>query len=397
MKFEFCAKHQQVRVTVRQKKGVPALKSSTISNTVKSRSSGIEILRLLSLFGIILCHALSDGKSLTGINKYFCLLSNSAIHAGVGVVCFMLITGYFGANFSLKRFNKTYSVIYICSIVCLGCVIIAYGFSPMTALRSLIPVTSKRWWYASCYIFTLFLSPFLDSLAEKIDKKTFQKLLLLLLTLFYVIPTFLYFDIIGDKGKGLANMIIIYLLGRYLRKYPLKISTKALWIIMLSLMAVSFAGNCAVTILTKNIHWPFGRDCTITTLGISLSLFLICVRGEFVSKTVNFVARNAFYIYLLDFHMPYLKEQLNLSGYENSILFIPIILGFVLLTMAISFAASLILQYPAKLFEIILGRLEKSAIKLADKIFPAINPKLVKLKRLLEGENSKCQKNLTEQ
>ena len=102
------------------------------------RASGIEFLRLLSLFGIILCHALSDGKSLTGINKYFCLLANSGIHAGVGVVCFMLITGYFGANFSLRRFNKTYSVIYICSLVCLGCAIIAYGFSPMTALLFLL-------------------------------------------------------------------------------------------------------------------------------------------------------------------------------------------------------------------------------------------------------------------
>lgn len=357
------------------------------------RASGIEFLRLLSLFGIILCHVLSDGKSLTGINKYFCLLANSGIHAGVGVVCFMLITGYFGANFSLRRFNKTYSVIYICSLVCLGCAIIAYGFSPMTALKSLIPVTSGRWWYASCYIYTLLLSPFLDSLAKKIDQKVFQKLLALLLTLFYVLPTFLYFDINNDKGKGLANMIIIYLLGRYLKMYPPKISNKALWITMASLMAVSFAGNCAVTIVTKDIHWPFGRDCTVTTLGIALCLFLICARGKFESKTINFIAKNAFYIYLLDFHMPYLREQFNLLRFENSIVFIPVILGFVLLVMAISFVASLVLQYPAKLLEMMLDKLEKSAVKLAERIFPMLNPIFTKLKTLAEGDYSKCPKN----
>lgn len=367
--------------------------TTSIPGVKTKRASGIEFLRLLSLFSIILCHALSDGKTLTGVNKYFCLLANSGIHAGVGVVCFMLITGYFGANFSFKRLNKTYSVIYICSLVCLGCTIIAYGFSPMAALKALIPVTSGRWWYASCYVYTLLLSPFLDSLAIKIDKKVFQKLLALLLTLFYVLPTFLYFDINNDKGKGLANMIIIYLLGRYLKMYPPKISSKALWFTMVSFMAISFVGNCAVTIVTSDIHWPFGRDCTVTTLGIALCLFLICSRGKFESNAINFIAKNAFYIYLLDFHMPYLREQFNLLRFENSIVFIPVILGFVLLVMVISFVASPVLQYPAKLFEIILDRLEKSAVKLAGRIFPKLKPMFIKLKTLAEGDHSKCPKN----
>lgn len=353
------------------------------------RASGIELLRLISLFGITLCHMIGSGETLAGINKYFCLFANSGIHAGVGVLCFMLITGYYGAHFSLKRLNKTYSVIYICSIVCLGCSILAYGFSPMTALKSLIPVTSRRWWYASCYIYTLLLSPFLDRVAEKIDKKSFQKLLALLLTLFYVLPTFLYFDINDDKGKGLANMIIIYLLGRYLKMYPLKISNKTLWITLTSLIAVSFAGNCAVTIITQDIHWPFGRDCTVTALGIAVTLFLLCLRMKFVSKPINFIAKNAFYIYLLDFHMPFLKEQLNISQFEKSALFIPICITFVLGVMLISFAASLILQYPARLFEKILELIEKLVIKIVNRISPKLKAKIFKLsKTISEGDNS---------
>ena len=130
---------------------------NTLTSTKTKRASGIELLRILSLFFIILCHTLSSGETLTGLNKYLCVLVNSGFHAGMGVTCFMLITGYFGAHFSLKRFNKTYSIIYICSLAALTSSIIFSGFSAMTAVKSIIPVTSGKWWYASCYIYTLLI------------------------------------------------------------------------------------------------------------------------------------------------------------------------------------------------------------------------------------------------
>lgn len=348
-----------------------------------TRSSSIELLRLLSLFGIILCHTLSAGKTLAGFNKYFCLMANSGIHAGVGVICFMLITGYFGAHFSLKRLNKTYSIIYICPLVSVFYSIINEEFSALNFLKAFIPITSGKWWYASCYIFTMLLSPFLDELAEKIDKKRFQQLLGALISLFYIVPTFLYFDINNDKGKGIANMIIMYLLGRYLKLYPIKLQKKTLAIIMLSSMLLAFAGNTFVTLVTKSIHWPFSRDCALTTLVSAASLFLLTLELHFSSKAINFIAKNAFYIYLLGFIPVYFKELFAIEKFESSIFYAPVCIGFVFFAMTVSFLVSLILQYPADWLNKLIAVIEKN-------VFILINKVKIKLKSKhpnFEGDN----------
>lgn len=343
-----------------------------VAVTKYNRKSGVEILRLFCMFGIIICHTFSSGEELTGINKYLCIFFNSSFNAGYGVVCFMLITGYYGIKLSLDKFNKIYSTIYVCSIITI-ILMLAFGKpSGLDILTRLIPVSSRSVWYASCYIYLMLLSPFLNKLIASMSQKTYRALLAVLIAIFYIAPTFLYFDIMGDKGKGIVHMITAYLIGRYLKLYPVKIKKSVLWSGLILLIAFCFAGNVLATFVARDISWPFSRDCTIVTLLVSVCALLIAVDSDFISKPVNIFASKVFYMYLLGQVPALIVRFINLSDYYDSMVYVPMILATSALSMLLSFAFAEILQYPVALFGKALEVIEKTGIKIYKKYQPKI-------------------------
>lgn len=322
-----------------------------------ARNSSVELLRLFSLFGITLCHIIGSGDDFTGLNRYVTVAVNTFFNAGTGVICFMLITGYYGLKLSAARFGKAYSIIYACSLAHLAYTLIFKDPELMFIAKSFIPVVSQKWWYASCYIFTLLLSPFLNMIIERLNKKEFFCLISACIALFYVIPTFLYFDIMNDKGKGLVSMITVYFIGAYIRKYPIKLNGKKLTVILLMLMAVTLAGNMIGTAVLKEACWPFSRDCTVTTLSIAVTEFLLALSCSYTLKAVNFVCAKTFYMFLLANVTQ--RNYIPVDGYTQSALFLPICIANAVITICLGFIISLVLQYAAKLIQLILGLIEK--------------------------------------
>ena len=86
-------------------------------------------------------------------------------------------------------------------------------------VKSCLPFITRKYWFYSCYICLLLFSGYLQKMIEYLKKEEFQRLLLLLLILFSVLPTFFYFELIPDNGKGLVQMIMVYMIGRYIRMY----------------------------------------------------------------------------------------------------------------------------------------------------------------------------------
>ena len=181
----------------------------------KDRSSNFELLRLLCIFGILMMHTFGGiDTSVSFFNTEIHVLVNSIFN--MGVTCFILLSGYFGIRFDFKKLIRLDLMIIFFTIF--GT--IAVGNLGIKALiKSCIPVISRYYWFISCYFFLCFLTPFLNQIPEKLSKENFEKLLAVLLLLFSVIPTFGFFEIMQDGGKGLVHMVMIYLLGRYLALY----------------------------------------------------------------------------------------------------------------------------------------------------------------------------------
>lgn len=74
----------------------------------------------------------------------------------------------------------------------------------------------------------LFSCTIIECTGRKNKKENFERLLVTMLLLFSVIPTITTYDIMQDSGKGLVDFVMIYLIGRYLSKYPVRLQKKGL-------------------------------------------------------------------------------------------------------------------------------------------------------------------------
>lgn len=100
-----------------------------------------------------------------------------------------------------------------------------YGFK---ASKKGIPIWVCDFFVGQCsditvYMLMMIFADYINILPEKLDKKRFQRLILTMLLVFSILPSILQIHVMNDSGKGVLNMLLIYLIGRYIRKYDLEI------------------------------------------------------------------------------------------------------------------------------------------------------------------------------
>ena len=115
------------------------------------------------------------GQTLSEFNGYLVIFQNSGIHAGVGVTCFIFISGYYGFGFSRKKLNKICSIIWVCSVCSLIILFISGSASLTECFKGSFPIITKKYWYASCYFFLLILSPWINKFTEGHKKRPANK------------------------------------------------------------------------------------------------------------------------------------------------------------------------------------------------------------------------------
>lgn len=206
-----------------------------------SRNSQIDILRALSMFMIIICHFIYHGirhvleedtfpdlgfsASLTGeINFFFCQLLGYLTNIGPNL--FVLITGYFlikprKFRYATQKALHLWLVTVFYSLTSLLVVsLLTSGkvFSYKELIDCLLPLYSRQYWFMSMYIPLLLLSPFLATGASALEKRDYQRLLLVLFILNFVLNGIGY----GALFLGpipLPFYIFVFLIGGYLRLY----------------------------------------------------------------------------------------------------------------------------------------------------------------------------------
>ena len=179
----------------------------------KSRNSNFEVLRIVAIYMIVLIHA----NMYLG---YFCegniwLLTNGIVNGicNIGVTCFILISGYFGLKFSIRKLLKMECMMIGFSVIetALLCIFMPSEVQGAALLEQLIktafPFITRKYWFYSSYICMFCFSGYINKFLEQLEKRMFQQLLAVMILIFSVFPTIFYFEIIPDNGKGLVQMI----------------------------------------------------------------------------------------------------------------------------------------------------------------------------------------------
>lgn len=174
--------------------------------------------------------------------------------------------------------------------------------SILSIIKAFIPVSTNCYWFISCYILLMIFSPYINRAIDSMSELQYRQLLLLMSAVFLVAPTVIYYSVLGG-GKNVINMLLLYFLGSYIRKYSLgeRFDKKSLLKILIATTALNVSLNSLISIATGGKpHIPFARDCSIFIAIEAVALMMFFMKVEFHSNFINRVAKHVFAVYLFE-------------------------------------------------------------------------------------------------
>ncbi|MFA6807899.1 MAG: acyltransferase family protein, partial [Eubacteriales bacterium] len=190
---------------------------------MKERNPNVEFLRVIMMLLIIMLHLsgeLFDIKNI--IHQSHSLLVSSIFvirsFCFLGVSTFAFISGYYGILTSTGKklirfefFALTWGLIFI---------ILDFLFNGFSSVNNLIlflmPTTSGICWYFSSYMLLLIFAPYISFGFEHFDLKINRSIVVVVVLLCYG-GSFLF----HQNGTSFMLLLYIYIIGRYLRLYPI--------------------------------------------------------------------------------------------------------------------------------------------------------------------------------
>ena len=279
--------------------------------TKTKRFSGIELLRVISMFLIIASHYANHGVGLISTSDWMnknlfhrVVLSCFSLGGEYGVGVFFIITGFFmlDKEISVLHFKSLIKTVYYYALLCFILSIFFYFFFPeiisLSMLKSfgvftLIPISYGSWWFISVYVFVYITIPFLNSVIR--EKKTFQHVIIviLLFVLWMVISIK-----IDSKYALIEKGLFYYFLGTLLyRIKDYRINNLLLIIIFIT---------CLFSYNTLGYYYNSGIDRFLIETGVGISKVLLCglsvyiaYQNKFYHLGINTVSKMCLSVYLI--------------------------------------------------------------------------------------------------
>ncbi len=164
-----------------------------LSSVRTERNYGIDILKNISIFMVVVLHVFGRGGLLkaceTGSAQYYISWFMESL-AYCAVDCFAMTTGYLMIDKKYKTSRITtlwlqvsfYSILFTIIMA-----LLSFEVDAKMWFKSFFPVSSGLYWYFSAYVGVFFLMPFINKLLNSISKKQFTILCLVLLAFFSII------------------------------------------------------------------------------------------------------------------------------------------------------------------------------------------------------------------
>lgn len=307
---------------------------------MSNRESKFELLRIVSMFGIVLLHAYGQfyGNA-RGVNLFSGVLINSVFNVGVSL--FAIISGYFGIKLSGRKLFNLWSQVLIYSVMS----VILKGLLLQTLsikefIRACFPVSSGAYWYVTAYVLLLLFSKYINLVIENMGKQELERLLLLLFTVFSVVPTIIQIHVMQHGGKGLSNVLLMYMIGRYIRLYAKQSYQKRKLIVAyVVFLTLEFSLNYILSLLKGGVgvYAPFARDCSILIVILAVITFLLFREFKVESRIINVVSKHTLAVYLFEGTIRCVLEQfLDLKIYATKWYLVGILVLYTIAVMIIA-------------------------------------------------------------
>lgn len=319
----------------------------------KERNIGLDILRILSMFMILILHLLGKSGMLVKENNnqaYYLIYNLMEALSIVAVNCYVLISGYFliKSEFKWKKVCTLWKETLFYSIfVFIATTIVTKEFSLVLLIKSCFPILTREYWFINTYLLMYILSPFINKLIYALKKDELKKLIIILIIAFSIwsiLPKHYVFDSTG--GYGIVWFVCLYIISAYIRLYLENMELKAS-ICELAYLATAVLITVIMVILDNigkgTLKEKFLEYNNFLVLIESLSLFMVfrnlkVERKSFI-KIIEFVSPLTLAVYLI--HEQYGLSNilyyniLNMKKCYNNNYSIFIIIGYAILIFTI--------------------------------------------------------------
>lgn len=290
------------------------------SRVIKERQSGIELLRIISMWMIVAHHLVEKNAfnvfaQSTGMRKAFFEI---VFFAGgkIGVVVFFTITAWFFLDreqtfrASLRRvWLMERELLFWSIMLCAAFLVLARPMMTSgSVVKSVFPLLFGLWWYPTSYALFLVLLPFLQKGLRVLtvgEHKALALSIVVLWGLVGLVPK----THANDNVSGVFAFCFLYVIIAYYKWHCGNgWSRRAAWLMIVTGYAL-IAGYWMVFSLV----WSrTGRFESLITMGandwklgpvlVAFGLFILFERMSFRSRVVNYLAGSAFAVYLISMY-----------------------------------------------------------------------------------------------
>ena len=200
----------------------------------RGRQANFELLRVLSMYMVILLHYISRTGSLagtqlemTGVRLAGGFLESFCI---VAVNVYVLISGYFlcKSNFKVSRLLQLLAQILFYSLL-IPVILGIAGIRPDTPGGAsgawelsgyLFPISTEHYWFATAYVYMYLFTPLLGAALRHFTEKQLRYVLLSVLFFFCFLKSVFPVQFVMDKaGYDVFWFLCLYLTGAYIRLF----------------------------------------------------------------------------------------------------------------------------------------------------------------------------------
>ena len=351
------------------------------------RNYGIDLLKMLLMFMIVVLHVIGLGGVLSAPDiraANYCTAWTLEVVCYCAANCYALITGYVHYN----RKYRIHSLLMICLQMLFYSVLISGifwivkpgKFTLDALLNTLFPVSRSVHWYISSYVGLYLFIPLLNAGAEAMTRNQAKYYLAASMIIFSIIPTFLMADPYKlSGGYSTIWLMHLYLTGAFVKKFgwETRLSRKQLVMIFSAAILVTLGVMFSLEAVTRMI---FGEprysnllvsyvSPTIVLSGLSLFLYFLTIRpSERIVKYLRVLSPAAFGVTIIHVH-PYIYEL-----WADRFVFLaqwnPLVmaLGIIVCALGIYVPCLLIDYLRIRLFDKL--NVKESVARVSDRLYP---------------------------
>ena len=312
------------------KKKLVKINNKFKENTIKkekARNAGIDIMRILGMYDIVIFHILINSNIYNKYPKYKNELKFMEVFTNWHISNFGTISGIVG--FKHNKHLKYSNLIYLWLIVFFYSLVIHYTYiiynpyfiSSKKTIEYFFPVIYNNHWYFSAYFGMYLFIPLINRGILYLNKRELKIIVLSIISIFIIWKDL---NNIEDKidpfyvnsGRSMIGLIVFYIIGAYLGKYFIienknkKIYYYLICIIIFIISGylcnnfISYYGDNIFKLLLKRLYGCRLNSVAMISQTISLALLFSQIKyNKYIGKFISFFGQLTFGVYIIHDHV----------------------------------------------------------------------------------------------